>query len=339
MFIAVHCVLLLFSSLPARFLASDPQISLGQAMHSWTGCHTPLRRLLCTSLHCVLTHLRTMKAPWCPFTPLDMSKHNISATLTWLRANCGRVAYFWNAMSVDFQYVEAYVIMIIIIIITITIIIIIIIIMIMIMIIVIIIIIIMIMIMIIVIIIVIIIMIIILIIPYEDKLMWLHHSTYLSQEVADFWPLMNTRHISWWTHELTLSLWYLMIMMMRSWSWPWWWWSWWRDHGGDDDEDDGDDDDDCTCGATSGLDGTCSNRSMRIEENQTHQAQTWTQTWSNMNQRTSLLSCGCLFPEAKAWPWCTYQRWALESKPAQCRTREGCSRLSPIHVHRIPMVL
>ena len=125
----------------------------------------------------------------------------------------------------------------------------------------------------------------------------------------------------------------IMIMMMRSWPWPWWWW--WRDH----DHDDDDDDDDCKCGATSGLDGTCFNRRMRIEESQTHQAQTWTQTWSNMNQRTSLLSCGCLFPEAKAWPWCTYQRWALESKPAQCRTREGCSRLSPIPVHRIPMVL
>ena len=48
---------------------------LGQAMQSWTGCHAPLhRRLLCTSLQCVLTHLRSMAAPRCPFTPLDMSE-------------------------------------------------------------------------------------------------------------------------------------------------------------------------------------------------------------------------------------------------------------------------
>ena len=34
-----------------------------------------------------------------------------AATLTLLRAGIyGRVAYFWNAMSVDFQYVDVYVI-------------------------------------------------------------------------------------------------------------------------------------------------------------------------------------------------------------------------------------
>ena len=75
LFIAFHCFSLLFSSLPARFLASDSQISFyldRGAMHSWTGCHAPLhRRLLCTSLHCVLTHLRRM-ALWCPFWILNI---------------------------------------------------------------------------------------------------------------------------------------------------------------------------------------------------------------------------------------------------------------------------
>ena len=86
------------------------------------------------------------------------------------RRNCGRVAYIWNAMSADFQYVNVYVIhdheiMIIIMIIMI-----------------------------------IIIMIIIIIIPYEDKFMLLLDSPYLPQGVKDLWiPYMK---ICWCYYQI-----------------------------------------------------------------------------------------------------------------------------------------
>ena len=76
--------------------------------------------------------------------------------------------------------------------------------------------------------------------------------------LADLWPLMNTRHISWW-YYIPRSTWVDTVMiiiiilmnMMTMWWWQWqwrrqwwwwWWWWWWRDHGDADDDHDDDND-------------------------------------------------------------------------------------------------